>query len=172
MAMKTFNVNDVLGAADTNEYLVNTKYAVKSADEIRNNTTTLVADGDLSIHLDSNKTYEVHLYLLYHGNTVSNFKFGWGFPAGVSMYGAALGIYVGFGTTWGGYSAFSDSISPGVAQSLQGQDPFSDSAFTFQGTIVTAGTAGNLNVKWSQDTSGGFSTKLLKGSSLILRRVS
>src|SRR5262244_736215 len=65
MAMRVFNPGDVLAAADVNEYLVNTKYAIKPADTSRASNTTLTADPDLTVTVDANKTYFVNMTILF-----------------------------------------------------------------------------------------------------------
>src|SRR5260370_30904756 len=87
MAMKVFADNTVLGMADINEYLVNTKFAAKP------NTTTISSqavpapDPDLQIQLDSNKTYWIELCAPFNTVAAAGFKYNFSAPAGAVLTG-------------------------------------------------------------------------------------
>lgn len=172
MTMKVFNVGDVLAAADVNEYLVNTRYALKTADTSRTSTTTLTADPDLVVVADANKIYEMLIMMVYNGPTAGGFKFDVTVPSGTTFAGAlwqvssagtfaAAAVLSPSGLTLAGITGFHFTATTG-----------SDQAAYIMGTLDTAGTGGNVTVRWAQDTSSGTSTKLLTGSSARLRRVS
>ena len=172
MAMKVFTVTDGAAAADVNEYMVNTKYAAKPSGTIRSNTATTAIDPDLQLQVDTNKSYMIEVFLLFNSSVTANFKYRFNAPAGAVLYGSVLAYYVG-GTGPGitGYhTAGSNAVLYNTPQSIAGQDPF-NSPVRISGVLNTAGTGGGFSVAWSQDTSNGFSTQLLSGSFMLVRRV-
>lgn len=174
MAMKVFNVGDVLAAADVNEYLVNTRFAAKPANTSRSNTTTLTADPDLTVTVDANKSYYMELCL--HASCAAasvNLKFDVTVPSGAT--------FTGDGYTYNNNSTSAGTLgvlTPGLLN-LSGVSGFHitlptggvDTTTWVRGLLQTAGTAGSATVRWSQDTTSATAVVLETASFMLLKRV-
>lgn len=169
MAMKVFNVGDVLAAADVNEYLTNTKYITKPNDTTRISTISATNDPDLSMPVDANKSYFCEWHVLYNSNSTANIRMQWTMPASATFNGLifGLGVSVSYGTNT------IDASNPlnSVTFHWQGQAPAVDSGVRLSGVLATAGSAGNFTLQWAQDTSTAVNTIVRAGSSIYLRRV-
>src|SRR5258708_11753333 len=110
MAMKIFNVGDVLGAADVNEYLVNTRVGVKPADTSRTSNAVLTADPDMVVTADASKTYEMLVTAVFNGPTAGGFQCNMICPNSTTFTGlgwelnGSTGLFVG-GTVFQGLAS-------------------------------------------------------------------
>jgi hypothetical protein len=168
-AMRVFNVGDVLAAADVNEQLVNTRFAVKPSDTSRTSNPNLSNDPDLQVVADANKMYDLYLNLSYISPTAAGFQIALTVPSGTTLTGA---VWVVNNSTGG--------VGQGTAYAAGA--PATPLHFTsttsiiynivMRGTLNTAGTGGNVTLQWCQDASNASATLAKAGSSLLLRRVS
>jgi hypothetical protein len=171
MAMKVFAVTDGLGAADVNEYLVNTKYAVKPADTTRTGTT-LSDDPDLHVTVDTNKTYELLLMVPFAGAN-GGLKFNFTGSGGNNLYGY---WQLQFSTTLAGQTRGSgyDAVTYNLGQNWSVTDLTGLSIpdiLIVQGWLVTSSTAGTFTFRWCQN-SGSGQLIARAGAAMRLRRVS
>ncbi len=173
--MKVFVDSVPLPASDINEYLVNTIYAIKPADTIRSNTTTVNADPDLSVNLVSAHSYRLDVVILYDSSTTAGFRFRFFASAGVVLYGLANGVFAGSPGVWWripyGLLPAQGQQGLGDNQVLVGEDPF-DSVATVSGILVTGANGGSFSFAWAQNVANAFNTTVRTGSSMYLRRVS
>ena len=171
MAMKVIADNTTASAADANEYFVNTKYTEKAAGTNRVSTTTLTADPDLQIHLDTNKTYWMELIAPYTSPSAAGFKFSFFVPSGTVFTGYAL-FTGGTGTpSIFTYSAGGGNlITANIFMASAGAGV--DDIVIVRGTLDTAGSAGNIGYQWCQNTSNGGTTTVRGGSAMLIKRVS
>ena len=170
MTMKVFNVNDVLNAADVNEYLVNVILAVKSGGTSLNSSTTMVADPDLSVTLSPNKSYLLDTTIVFTSPSAAQFKFAFNFPAGSVFVGYAQFSSLSGGFYGTAYSTAGSTLSTAnVASSIGGG--IDDFVFV-RGLLITAGTGGGFTLKWAQNVSNGGNTTVRDKSSMLLTRVS
>src|SRR5215831_185297 len=155
--MKTFNANTVLGSADVNEYLVNTKFAIKPNGTTRTGTSPN-ADPDLSIHVDASKTYLLDLIVPLQASAAGGLKFNFASTGSNSFYGF-----------W--QIQFTQNVTPnqsggtydgGIVNNLGAT--FSITALSggnlidtlmVRGWLVTGGSAGNITLQWSQNSNNG-----------------
>ena len=171
MAMKIFNVGDVLGAADVNEYLVNTRVGVKPADTSRTSNAVLTADPDMVVTADASKTYEMLVTAVFNGPTAGGFQCNMICPNSTTFTGlgwelnGSTGLFVG-GTVFQGLAS-GFLLAPQHLTTVTG----SDMAWTYSGTLTTAGSGGLVTFRWAQDTSNATSTILRAGSALRLKRI-
>lgn len=175
MAMKVFAVTDGLGAADVNEYLVNTKYAVKNANTVRSGTS-VSDDPDLVLNVGTNRTFLLDLMVIYQGGS-GGLKFAFTGPAGAQLFGywsvqftaTPPGGFPGaaIGNTYdGGVTA-----NLGTAQSVSALSALGlTDTLSVRGWLQTAGTAGNLTFRWSLNSAVSNVTALA-GSAMLLKRV-
>jgi hypothetical protein len=168
--MKVFTEPSVLGAADTNEYLVNTKWATKPSATTRINTTTLANDPDLTLQTDPNKMYWLELIAPFTSPTAAGFKFSFAAPAGSVFTGYALYLSGGNPTVVVYEPVSALLITSNVIMATSGGGV--DDMVTIRGSLVTAGTGGGLTYQWAQQTSNGGNTTVRAGSVMYMRRVS
>ncbi len=170
MAMIVINDGNVVSGATMNEYFTNTKYIDKPAGTTRTSTTTLTADPDLQIHLDTNKTYWMELIAPFTSPAAAGFKYSFFVPAGTLFTGYAL-VSVSAALTLFTYSAGHLLITANPALgSTSGGDV--DDIVIVRGTLQTGGSAGNIGYQWAQQTSNVNPTLVRLGASMYIRRVS
>lgn len=128
------------------------RFARKTANTSRASTTTLAADPHLSVSVEANATYNVIAQLVWRPTQLGGFAFGWTGPSGAEM--------IFMDNDSGSALLISDSLSFNVTTGA-----------TIGGTLVTAGTAGTLTLRWAQRESNATATVLNEHSSLWLRRV-
>lgn len=168
MAMKVFNVGDVLAAADVNEYLVNTILVQKPSDTSRNTTTTLANDPDLTVAVAANKTYWCEVLVQYLASGTFNLKAAFTMPAGAAFNGEMISMPAGGGSfAPNGLDAANPLNS--VTFHIAGGGAFELTA-RLSGLLVVAGSSGSLTLQWAQDTSGATNTTVRAGSFMYLRR--
>jgi hypothetical protein len=166
MAIPTWTPGEVLASADVNSWFVPLA-AYKASDTSRTSTTTLANDPDLTLAVAANCVYTVDLYLDFDGDTTGtgDLKLGWAVPASTTMrYGAAYdntSPAASCGTTFTQASTISAATNgAGVLQS-----------FSAKGTIITSAAAGNVVLKWAQNTSNPTATIIHAQSYLTARRI-
>jgi hypothetical protein len=171
MPMQVFTVGQVLSAADTNEYFVNTRYASKPSDTSRISTVTLAADPDLTLPVDANKTYMVESFVQYTAIAgTGDIKATWSAPAGATFNGMGTGVMISSGNYQEfAYGPTGNLLSTTVAYDGGGALLMS---FRLSGMLVVSSTSGSLTFNWAQNTSNGTATVVKAGSSMFLRRVS
>lgn len=170
MPLPVYNVGDIPGANDFNEIFVNTKWAVKPSATTRINTTSPANDPDLQLAVETNKSYWLELIAPFTSIAAAGFKFSFAAPAGSVFTGYAL-LWIAGTLSMFAYEPVSGLvITSNVTTASNGGGV--DDLITVRGSLVTAGTAGNLTYQWAQQTSNGGNTTVRAGSSMYLRRVS
>lgn len=124
--------------------------AVKTANQTINNTT-ITNDTQLFVPLPAaNSNYAIDMYLRYSGTTTADFKGTFSVPAGATGSFGILGITTGAaGTT--GDGQFNEN-PPGSIISIGGIGAATSLSAHVRGIVRTAGTTGNLQFQWAQDT--------------------
>lgn len=167
MAKPVYATNDVPSADEFNQWLVNTLYARKTANQTVTSSTTLVVDNDLSVAVVANATYWVNLLLAYGGSASADIKVLLRTPAG--------GGFQGFGVCLiGGAGSQQDiqNIPYGANTSEQWGIIGAGTQYgKVEGLLTTAGTAGNFQIEWAQFASNATGTVVQSGSYLFLRRL-
>jgi hypothetical protein len=164
--MKTFNVGDILAAADVNEYLVNTHFAFKNSNTTRTSAPNATNDPDLNIAVDANKIYMLYCYLAYNSGATPGFQNAFSVPSGTTLGG----VYFGPSTTSVMSAPGNLVLLSGISAAWPGGT--NDLGVICEGIVNTGSTAGNIIVQWGQQTSSATNTTLKTGSCLFLRRVS
>jgi len=155
------------------------QYAYKTTGTSRDNTTTLTADPDLQITLDSASVYKIELQLLFNAETGTSgnqgFNFAMGYSGSFAIETDALGhkivnltptVHVG---ALGAFGMSAGPIPSGVAPIANGLGE--DDGFHATWLVETL-TAGTLSVDWAQAVSSADDTILRGGSYLIATRLS
>lgn len=145
----------------------------KAADETVNNSATLQNDDHLVLPVAANETWQFELWLLLSSSSGSaaDWKFGWTVPASTTMFwgspsaNAATNQFVTVGVAATPVALTSES---GTVTS--GSDAVTNGVI-LRGWIRVAGTAGNVQFQWAQNTATAVDNKVLKDSVLIARRI-
>lgn len=165
MAPPTWSVGQVLTAADVNNWFVPLA-AVKVADQSVTSNTTLVADTELFVPLAASVSYVFHCFLDYEGAATGTGDIKWNFavPAGATVRYTYANFSPGGASTSGNLVSGTTVASAGTngAGNLKGVLMF--------GTVIVAGTSGNMQLQWAQNTSSGTSTIMHAQSCLMLQR--
>lgn len=138
---------------------------VKSVDESVTNSTTLQDDDELLLPVEANSVYSGILYLFCtYGQDASgpppagNLKYSLTIPSGATIDGANGTL------TTGGTSRVDLTVN---------RQPTSSNTVTIIPLIlrvVTAGTAGNVQLRWAQELSIATPTVVLQGSIFSLKK--
>jgi hypothetical protein len=159
-----FSVGDVLAANDVNVWLAPLA-GVKSANQIITTQTTLINDADMRFAVAANSLYEFHVHLRYASPAGGDWKSSFTVPAGAAASFNRVGLNASGGVAAG--TDFNDTSSV----TSQGAGAGTALVADFFGSLVTAGTAGNLIFQWAQLTSNAGNTTLFQNSYLTGRRI-
>lgn len=144
-------------------------FAVKAVTEPLASSIAMQNDDELLAAVAANATYDVTLKLLYDCATAADIVIGWSGPAGATMNWATIGAHIGVTSSGTVTDLSMQSRLITEVQDLGGGASTGTVAWV-TGTLLTAGTAGNLNFRWSQRVSNATATNVRAGSSLWLRR--
>ena len=137
---------------------------IKTADETVNNSNALQNDNELLFAVGVNSEWIFQIKIGYISAAAADIKFAITIPAAATLAwtqstyldvagSAAAGAWV----TASGTSA----VSIGAA---------ADRGITISGSVITAGTAGNVQLQWAQSTADVSDTKVLLGSHIIYHK--
>ncbi|KKM75707.1 hypothetical protein LCGC14_1387530 [marine sediment metagenome] len=131
---------------------------VKAADETVNNNNTVQNDDHLLFTVVTNAVYLVTMHLHYTSPTgTPNFRHQMVGPAGTTTDGIAMldpNIVKSY------TEVASSTLNPGINHLI-----------VLQAIVRSGGTGGTVNFKWAQQTATSEDTKLLEGSTMIVRKV-
>ena len=143
---------------------------IKGADETVTNSTALQNDNELFVTCAANATYVFDCYLDFEGAAVTtgDIQWQWSTPSGATLRYQPIyavvgsGLAISAGTTVTG--ATTVSAGTNGSGSLRGA--------SMNGTLVMGSTAGNLQLKWAQNTANNSTgTTVHAQSYLALWRV-
>jgi hypothetical protein len=141
---------------------------IKGSDESVTSSTALQNDNELFLPVVASATYLLACYLDYEGGTQGNgdLKWTWAVPSGATMRYLAVYTDTSGNPRTGTTNLDSDVVEAGSATAgvLKG--------VRMDGTLVVGATAGNLQLKWAENTSDSTPTIVHAQSSLALWRVS
>lgn len=168
MAPPTWVVGQVLTAADVNNWFV-PLCVTKLSDQSKTSNTTIAADTELFLPVAVSATYWFTFSIDFEGGTqnASDIKFNWTVPAGTTLryHSVREGLVAGTANVVNCQTG-TDVVAAGTkgAGNLCGTSGW--------GTLLTAGTAGNITFQWAQNTSSATATIVHAQSVLMLQRVS
>jgi hypothetical protein len=147
----------------------------KLADETVNNSAVLQDDDHLLLPVVANARYIFEIQLLLSSpNGTADWKFGWTFPTGTTMFWGAQVVGTG-STTLVQFGAAFDSQAPTTLWDQATVAAIGGAAITggfhARGVIRAGGTAGNVKLQWAQNTANASDSKLLADSVLIAHRI-
>jgi hypothetical protein len=139
--------------------------ARKSADQIVNNSTTLVNDTHLFAPVLANEVWLIHAWVLFDSGTTPDIKFAWTVPASATFSW-------GFPSSDAGTANWANLGSPVALATTASIAIVSLGAGTVQGVNMTgiaviAGTAGNVQLQWAQNTLNASNTTVRLNSALV-----
>lgn len=149
--------------------------AYKTADTSRANTVTRTADPHLSVAVQANAVYIVEAVYLYNALAAADIDIAFLVPAGASgsWTGHGAGISQSAQST-DGYTIRTESNTITQNRGFGGIEATGvpqDMSVLARGTLVTAGTAGNLQTSWSQRVTNATATIMLQNSHLKIVRI-
>jgi len=143
---------------------------VKGSDQT-NSTTTLADDNDLTFAIGANETWVIDTWLACSGNSTCDIQVTFSAPTGATSELQVVGSSATGTTTQitAGYIAApgTDIVACGLQSGASSRTPVQ-----IVGTIFNSSTAGNVTLRWAQNTSDATAAKVRKGSFLTARRVS
>jgi hypothetical protein len=135
---------------------------VKSSTEDVTSSTTLQNDDELFIAMAANTVYSVTMILEVQASSLTpDFKFDFAIPTG------ADGAY-SFHSTLSGGTSIGASADWTTDQVVSLGTTSTRTIIVLQGSIATSSTAGNLQLRWAQNTSSIDTVFVRSGSSLML----
>lgn len=145
-------------------------YVLKAADETLNTNAVAQDDNELIVPVDANSTYMITVMVLYNSPTTADFRYNFSLPAGASGYKATA--HAPLATT-----ACSDTSTTTINNSITSADnnvggAGAVCALRITGTVIVAGTAGNVTFQWAQATSDAGTTTVYANSWIAYRKVS
>lgn len=158
----------VVGGVPTWDTALQKFSKVKSADETRSQSATLIADQELWIPLPPNSKWLVEAMLIIESDNNADFKYYW--------------YMSGSGYTENPISIYNDADAGGVVFTV-GNSTIDFTVAAAAGTPVPplvvrplvyleiGATQGFLYFQWAQNTSYAVNTKVKKGSSLFARQL-
>jgi hypothetical protein len=150
-------------------------YIIKPSDTTRASTTTVAADPDLVVPVVANSVYLIEFVVWFAGLQAAGFKTDWSVPAGTSFNkrvsgpGSANAIEGNANTTelrWAvhGQGTAVSYTNPRNSAGL--------TTYTVETAIATiAATAGNVTLRWAQNTSNATGTVVITGSHARYRQI-
>jgi hypothetical protein len=154
--------------ADNFDFTMHT-LARKSADQIVNNSTTLVNDTHLFWPVEINQVWFVQAWLMIDTGTTPDIKVGWTLPGGATMrWGFLSGDTVaGNVPQWGWNNVTTATLATTGTLAQAGSGAGVVNGLNFTGIAAIGGTAGNVQLQWAQNTLNASDTKVLLNSALI-----
>jgi hypothetical protein len=131
------------------------RYARSTVDESVNNTSTLQNDDELFLTVAASSVYELTGVIHINSGSTPDFKIGWTFPTGLTMRYTVLA----FDSTGALFATtrYAETDTPAMAGA-----GVADEFIITGGLVITAGTAGTLQMQFAQNTpTVGNSTRLL-----------
>lgn len=128
--------------------------AVKPADTTRNNTTTRVADPELTLAVEANTQYLIECLLFIVSSATADIRLEWEVPAGATFL----------------WSPASNNEAGTLHRTATDTTPISTAAAgvvgIVRGYLVVGATAGSLTLKWAQGVAEVSDTVVKAGSML------
>lgn len=141
-------------------------YALKTADQARNSSTTLTDDTELTVPVVASAKYALDLFLYYDATAGVDIKFGFTFPAGATLTFGGICYLVGGSFTIAMLRAQRATSGSTTLAASGGTTPHT----RIDGTLITGATAGDLTLQWAQNTSNAAATTVKTDSLLRLTR--
>jgi hypothetical protein len=146
------------------------QFAWKTSDDSTISDTTLSADPDLTLTVESDARYEMEAVIRYTSPVAADFKFAFTVPAGATGSFVYQGIQTG--SAAGAYADDQHGVGTTItATPAVGGGAAINEAVSIHGQFTTAGTSGSLTFTWAQNTSTASNTTVQADSFIKLTRM-
>lgn len=132
----------------------------KTSDTARTSTTTLAADPTLTFAVATNSKYLLRGVLFVHSNATPDFKMQFVGPASSTFRGEVIYRPAGVTTLSG------DEIDESSDLITIANGNSNEVGVIYEMYYTTAGTSGNFEIHWAQNTSSASATTMQAGSYL------
>ena len=171
MPFRTFSDDEVLTAALVNRYWIQQAHVIKTVDETVTSSNTAQDDNQLVVPLLANSSYWFECFLIYDGIQAADIKIGFVVPAGSFLNWTHGGLDTGSAGINGEVSRANRTSGNGNAGCPNASTGGNLAYMPVEGRITTAGTAGNLQLQWSQDVANATGTVMKADSVMIVQRL-
>lgn len=144
--------------------------AWKTADETVTSSTTVQNDDQLFLPLALNAKYKFDAVIFYSGGAspIGDLKLKWTGPVGAVMQWANFGVNTS-GLTQ--YNVVVEALAAASPRAVGTNGAGNWMSCRPAGTLTTAGTSGNLQLQWAQNSSSATGTIVYANSYISLLRV-
>jgi len=133
------------------------QFAFKTADETLNNSAILQIDNHLVVPVEINTSYGFMAMVIINSGATPDYKYTFAFPAGTTGARSSASLHPLLGSAT--ISIAATSVVPGAG---------ADEMIGLTGFFQTAGTAGNFNFSWAQNTADPSDTITKIGSWMVV----
>lgn len=143
----------------------------KTANETINNSATLQNDDELVFAAAANTTYAIKLFVIYDAAQAADFQYTFTLPASATGYKSTTNTITTTTTCSGtsGSLVFNDITTTNNNVGAAGVG--STCTVMIDGTVIIAGTAGNVQFKWAQAVADASNATVQANSWLSYRRL-
>lgn len=181
MPFRDFVNGSRLDDTDVNRYWLQQAHIIKSVDEQVVNSATLQNDDELVLPLLANTDYWLECFIKYGAHQDMDLKINFSVPSGTTFDLVHNGLRtghistdpapVGSGIDTVSRAQFTQASSGGTPGGV-GTSNAATVVCPVEGRIIVGGTAGNIQMTWSQATAlAGSGTIVRAGSCMILQRL-
>ena len=135
------------------------KSVIKTSDETVNNSTTLQDDDELLIAVGANETWIFNVLAFFDSGTIPDIKFSFSGPTGAT----ALWSYIDSGSNV--------TKAMGEISYRAGGGAGYKRACHIKAVFWIGANAGDIKLRWAQNTGDASNTKVLTGSNIIATRL-
>jgi len=144
----------------------------KTADTVKNNTTTVAADPELQISLEANAVYVWEGWLKYDVRPTSDIQIDFSAPSGALGEWAGMGAGSGTGaSTAAGYSIRTETNDITQLRTYYGTTASNPMALFLYGTIRMGSTSGTFSLDWAPANAVAEDTTVYTDSWLKFQRI-
>ena len=138
--------------------------AYKTANETVNNSSTLQNDDHLVLAIPAGTVYACHLHFMFTTGTTPNMKIEFSVPSGGALYsGTVLAGNTGSGVQHVAVTSGTMAVAfQGHASDTQGFDLW---------FLSSCPNAGNLQLRWAQNTANASNSVIHAGGWLVAERI-
>jgi len=140
----------------------------KAADQSVTSSTTLTADSHLVMAVVANATYVVDGWLMLFGPTptTGDAKIDFTIPSGATMHYTSGGVVVASPAT-----QYEDTVNANSTARSIGTNGSTDMGVALHAHVVVGSTAGNVQLRFAQNSSNATATGFRAGSWLRFTRI-
>lgn len=147
---------------------------VKTADETVNNSAAFQSDDHLLFACAANTSYDFKIKMMYSSvSATPGIKFQFTVPAAATIFWHTLPYYDGaaYQHTWSGGPATTKTALLGSGNTHATLTIAGTTGYMIEGIARCAGTAGNIQFQWAQNSATAEDTKVLKDSHIMVTRL-